>query len=98
MVTQRIRDYELILVLSPQANEEEVTATIDRFNSFLTESGGELTEQEDWGVRRLAYPIQNFSEGNYVLKRFKAEPQSVVELGRRINASENILRHLITTM
>ena len=63
MVTQRIRDYELIVVLSPQANDEEVTATIERFDSLITEKGGELSEQEDWGVRRLAYPIQNFSEG-----------------------------------
>ena len=96
MVTQRIRDYELILVLSPQANEEEVTATIERFDSFITDRGGELSEQEDWGVRRLAYPIQNFQEGNYVLKRFKSDPQTAVEFGRYIIAAENILRHLIT--
>ena len=98
MVTQRIRDYELIVVLSPQANDEEVTATIERFDSLITEKGGELSEQEDWGVRRLAYPIQDFSEGNYVLKRFKSDPQTAVELGHAILASENILRHLITKM
>ena len=96
MTTQRIRDYELVMVLSPQASDEEVAATVERVDTFITERGGELSDQQNWGLRRLAYPIQNFQEGNYILKRFNSDPDSILQLDRTLNASEDVLRHLVT--
>lgn len=96
MVAQRMRDYELVMVLSPEAGDEEISAITDRVANFITEHSGTVTVKDNWGLRRLAYPIQRFREGNYVLNRFSVDPNSMVELGRILNASEQVLRHLIT--
>ncbi|MQG68206.1 MAG: 30S ribosomal protein S6, partial [SAR202 cluster bacterium] len=95
---QRIRDYEVVMVLSPEATEAEASATVDRFSTFVADQGGSITHQENWGVRRLAYPIQRFDEGNYFLARFTMGPESVVELDRTLNASQDVLRHLVMKM
>lgn len=93
---QRMRDYELVMIISPEADEEETAATIERVAGLITGHGGSISEQETWGLRRLAYPIQRFQEGNYVLTRFALEAEHVLELGRGLNASQNVLRHLVT--
>ena len=96
MVAQRMRDYELVMVLSPEVGEDEVSATIDRVTSFVTERGGTVSEQETWGVRRLAYAIRRFQEGNYIMTRFALDAKDVLELDRSLTASEDVLRHLVT--
>ena len=95
---QRIRDYEVVMVLSPEATEAEASATVDRFSTFIADQGGTISHQENWGVRRLAYPIQRFEEGNYFLARFTLGPESVIELDRTLNASQDVLRHLVMKM
>ena len=95
MVTERTRDYELVTVLSPEASEEEVAATLERVANFITEHKGSVSDREDWGVRQLAYPIKHFQEGNYVLTRFALNSTDVLELDRSLEASENVLRHLV---
>ena len=96
MVAQRTRDYEMVLVLSPEATEEEISATVDRVNGNITDRGGNITDHENWGVRRLAFPIMNFGEGNYVLTRFKLDTGAIADLNRTLEASEDILRFLVT--
>jgi small subunit ribosomal protein S6 len=83
------------MVLNPQATDDEAEAIVERISNFITERGGTVTERENWGLRRLAYPIQRFQEGNYVLERFTSDPQSVVDLDRTLNASEDVIRHLV---
>ncbi len=90
-----MRDYELVMVLSPEVDEEGVTATVDRVSQFITQRGGSLTNQERWGVRRLAYPIQKFLEGNYVLTQFTFEPNSTKELEASLRASGEVIRYLL---
>ena len=96
MVSERSRDYELVMVLSPEANEEELTATVERVSNFITEHGGTAEEPDKWGLRRLAYPIEEFMEGNYVLTRFSLEASNVTELDRSLQSSDDVLRHLVT--
>ena len=96
MVSKPVRNYEMVVVLNPEANEEEVSATVQRLDDFITERGGAITDHQNWGLRALAYPIQNFQEGNYVLTLFTADPAAVPELDRAVEASEDILRHLVT--
>ena len=91
-----MRDYEIVMVLSPEATDEEASATVERVSNFVAERGGSVSEQENWGVRRLAYPIRRFQEGNYVLARFTLGPSDVLELDRSLNAADDILRHLVT--
>ena len=96
MVSNQSQEYELVMILSPEANEEELTATVERVSNFITERGGTAEEPDTWGLRRLAYPIEEFMEGNYVLTRFSLEASNVVELERNLGASDDVLRHLVT--
>ena len=84
------------MILSPEASEEEVSSTVERVDSFIADRGGTVANHDNWGVRRLAYPIRKFQEGNYVLARFELNPQATVELNDNLKASEDILRHLVT--
>ena len=92
---EQLRDYELVLVISPEVAEEEFEATIDNVSRFITEKGGIISDIERWGKRRLAYPIRHFVEGSYVLARFKMKPASGKELEANLRISEEVLRHLL---
>ena len=96
MVAQRLRDYEIVFILTPEANEGEVDAAIQRINAFVTDRGGNFGEHEIWGLRRLAYSIENFMEGIYVLAHFSLDASDVRELERSLTTSEDVIRHLIT--
>jgi small subunit ribosomal protein S6 len=90
-----LRDYELIVIVSPDVPEEELPTHLDKISEFITNKGGSVTEVERWGKRKLAYPITHFREGNYVLTRFKLEPGTTAELEANLRISEKILRHLL---
>ena len=92
---EQLRDYELVLVISPQVAEEEFEATVDKVSQFITGKGGTISDIERWGKRRLAYPIRRFVEGSYVLTRFKLKPAFGKELGANLHLSEEVLRHLL---
>ena len=98
MVAQQTRDYELVMVLSPEATEEEIGSTMDRVDGLITDSGGSVGDHETWGLKKLAFPVRKFQEGNYVLTRFALGPQEFKEVNRLLNASEDILRFLVTTV
>ena len=98
LANQRLRDYEIVMVLSPEVTEDEASATVETVSAFIGERGGTVNHQENWGVRRLAYPIQKFGEGNYFLSRFTLDAENIVELDRSLNASQSVLRHLVIKM
>ena len=89
-----MRTYEVLFILSPQVPEEEATALSNEFRGIAEKTGATLKNEEAWGRRRLAYPIQKFTEGNYHLFVFESEG-SLAELDRRMKNSDRILRHMI---
>ncbi len=89
-----MRTYEVLFILSPQVAEEEATTLITEFKRVAESTGAKLTNEEAWGRRRLAYPIQKFNEGNYHLFVFDSDA-SLSELDRRMRNSDRILRHMI---
>ena len=93
-----MRDYEMILIINPEVTEEDIPGTIDKVSDFITSKGGEITEIDRWGKRKLAYPINHCREGNYVLTRFKFEPGMTAELEAKLKISEMILRHLLVRL
>ena len=93
-----MRDYELVLVISPEVVDENVAATVDKVSQFITERGGSITEVNQWGRRKLAYPIKHFMEGSYVLAQFKLEPKLAAELEANLRISEEIMRHLLVRL
>lgn len=90
-----MRDYEVVLVVSPQAGEDGLSNTVGRVNQFISDHGGEVTEEIQWGTRRLAYRIRNFNEGTYLLTKFKLDPSHTTELESTIKLSEHVIRHLL---
>ena len=94
-----MRDYELTVVISPSVADDEVTATLEKkVSQFITERGGSITEVKPWGRKKLAYPIKNDNEGNYVLTIFKMDPNLTAELESSLELSEEILRHLLVRL
>ncbi|MBA7636032.1 30S ribosomal protein S6 [subsurface metagenome] len=89
------RDYELVLIVSPEVTDEALDATIDNVSQFITGKDGVISDVERWGKRKLAYPIKHFMEGSYVLSRFKLKPALSKELEANLQISEAILRHLL---
>lgn len=95
---KQLRDYELVLIISPEVAEEKFDATIDNVSQFITEKGGTISNIERWGKRRLAYPIEHFVEGSYVLTRFRLKPTLSKELEANLQISEEVLRHLLVKL
>jgi small subunit ribosomal protein S6 len=93
-----LRDYELIIVLSPELNEEEIEANTENVRRFVTERGGSISDLERWGKRRLAYPIKHFGDGYYILTHFKLGPTFGRELEANLHISEVVLRHLLVRL
>ena len=90
-----MRQYELVMVISPDTNEEESSELVERVGKFITENGGVLKNQLIWGTRKLAYPIENYREGNYVMSEFNSEPSTANELEKLLRASQQVIRHLV---
>jgi small subunit ribosomal protein S6 len=94
-----LREYELVTVTSPILSQEESGNTRDRIISLITGDGGEVTHEEQWGMKTLAYPIrqggQRFLEGNYRLVRFQTESENVQQIEALLRLSENIIRYLL---
>ena len=88
-------EYELTVVINPEVGEEDLPATLEKVNQFITQKGGSIIEVNQWGRRRLAYPINHLMEGNYVLTQFRLEPRFVTGLKENLRSLDQILRYLI---
>ena len=86
--------YETIFIVNPRLDEEARTAIIERFKS-LVEANGTLEEVDEWGIRKLAYEIQDEREGYYVLMTFTATPDLPAELDRQLRINDNVMRSII---
>ena len=93
-----MRDYELVAIISPEVAEENIPTAVEKVSRFITERGGSIAEVNQWGKRKLAYPIKDHTEGNYVLFQFKLDPEATAELEANLRISEEILRHLIVRL
>lgn len=90
-----MRDYELVVIISPEVPEEEMPAAIERVSQAIVSRGGEVREVDHWGRKKLAYPIKSCSEGNYVLTQLRLDPTRTVELEAGLRLSEEVIRHLL---
>ncbi len=88
--------YEAVYVLNPNLNEEQIAAQVTRFRNVV-EANGTVTEVNEWGKRRLAYPIQDQTEGYYVLMTFTAAPGIPQELDRIFRISDMVMRSIIVS-
>ncbi|MFZ5647394.1 MAG: 30S ribosomal protein S6 [Bacillota bacterium] len=90
-----MRKYETVYVLRPDLDEEKTAEAMEKYKSLIENNGGEVTNIDKWGKRRLAYEINDFKEGIYIIKRFNSESKVASELDRVFKISDEILRHII---
>ena len=86
--------YEVIYILDARVEDEPRKELIDRFSGLITANGGTLDKIDEWGKRRLAYPIDFQNEGYYVLMHMTAAPEFPRELERNFEISEQVIRYL----
>jgi len=90
-----MRDYELVIIVTPEIDETATAEVVDKVKSWITEAGGSIESFEEWGRQKLAYLVRNNKEGQYYLFNLKLEPTAVVNLERNFRLQESILRFLI---
>ncbi len=93
-----IAKYETIFIISPELDEEATKALVEKFTGLITENGGAVDSVNEWGKRRLAYPINDLTEGYYVLVNFTAAHDFPAELDRVFNITDGVLRSLIVAL
>src|SRR5690606_7534348 len=86
--------YETVFIATPVLSDVQIKEAVTKFRSIITEDGGEILNEEDWGLRKLAYPIQKKSTGFYHLIEFKAEPSLIAKLETQYRRDERIIRLL----
>ena len=90
------RDYEIMLLLSPDLGEDAVGQEIKTLKDHIAEAGGEVTFEDDWGMRKLAYRIKKHEHGYYYVLLFSVDGSFIAPLEKELLLNKNILRHLIT--
>jgi small subunit ribosomal protein S6 len=89
-----MRIYEELFIIKPDAPDEEVDAFVEQLRTQLTTMGATVDKVDKWGKRRLAYKVDKYREGTYVLFQFSAEPEHVHEIERRLRVADLVLKFL----
>jgi small subunit ribosomal protein S6 len=89
-----MRIYEELFIVRPDATDEEVDPLLEQLNNVITQAGGTVDKTEKWGVRKLAYRVMKFAEGQYILIQFSAKPNTVRELERRLRVADLVIKFL----
>ena len=87
-------NYEVVYILDPALNEEQIAALVEKFKKIV-ETNGTVTEVNEWGKRRLAYPINDLMEGYYVLMTFTAAAAIPAEMDRVFRITDGVMRSMI---
>jgi small subunit ribosomal protein S6 len=92
---RKMHKYELAVVLSAKLEEDDRTAALDKVKALIERFGGQITNVDDWGKKKLAYEIQKMTEGYYYFVQFDAESTAPAEIESRIRIMDNVIRYLI---
>jgi small subunit ribosomal protein S6 len=93
-----LNQYETVFIVTPVLSETQMKEAVSKFKNYLTEHGAEIVLAENWGLRKLAYPIQKKTTGFYNLIEFKAEPTLIEKLETEYRRDERIIRFLTFKM
>ena len=89
-----LNHYEAVFILTPVLSDVQMKEAVDKFKAVITDNGGTITNEENWGMRKLAYPIQKKSTGFYSLLQFDVEPAVIATLETQFRRDERVLRFL----
>jgi small subunit ribosomal protein S6 len=90
-----LNEYELLYIVSPRVPADEVNNAVERVSTLIRNAGGEVLSVDNWGRRRLAYPIRQYFEGSYVLTTMRMPPAGAAGLEASLVISEEVIRHLL---
>ena len=93
-----LKQYETVFIATPVLSDDQMKEAVAKYRDFITAEGGEIVNEEDWGLRKLAYPIQKKTTGFYHLFEFKADSQFIAKLETQYRRDERILRFLTFVM
>ena len=93
-----MNQYEVLYIIVPNQDEEAMKASVEKFKGIVETNGGEVTAVDEWGKKRLAYPINYKTEGWYVLVTFKAPADLPRELERNLEIYDDVLRYLVVKL
>ena len=93
-----LNQYETVFICTPVLSESQMKEAVSKYKKVITASKGEIVHEEDWGLKKLAYPIQKKSTGFYHLIEFRAEPGSIAQLETEYRRDERIIRFLTMKM
>jgi small subunit ribosomal protein S6 len=93
-----LRNYETVFILTPVLSEQQTKDTVEKFKKILTDNNAEIVNEDAWGIRKLAYPIQNKQTGYYYIIEFKAEGTLVAKLELEYKRDEKVIRFLTTVL
>ena len=93
-----IKQYETVFIATPVLSEAQMKEAVAKYLDLIKENGGEVVYEQDWGLRKLAYPIQKKTTGFYHLFEFKADSQFIAKLETQYRRDERILRFLTFVM
>jgi small subunit ribosomal protein S6 len=89
-----MRIYEELFIVRPDATDEEVDPVIEQIRNIVTHAGGTVDKTEKWGIRRLAYRVAKYEEGQYILLQFTAKAETIKEIERRLRVADVVLKFL----
>lgn len=92
-----MREYEVVFIIHPELDDSAFKEIIERVKGWVTEAGGQVSNTDVWGKRKLAYPIRKQNEGQYVLMKTKMPPAFCSELERNLKLQEPVMRFLVTS-
>ena len=93
-----MNQYETVFILTPVLSDEQMKEAVEKFKGVLTKAGAEIISEENWGLKKLAYPIQKKSTGFYELVEFKAAPEAIKTLETAYRRDEKVLRYITVKM
>ena len=89
-----MNQYETVFILTPVLSDVQMKEAVEKFKGILTAEGAEIINEENWGLKKLAYPIEKKSTGFYQLIEFNAEPTVIQKLELNYRRDERVLRYL----
>ena len=91
-------NYECMYILKPDLEEEAKNALVAKFSDIVAQNGGEIEKVDEWGKKRLAYPINYINDGYYVLMYFSAPADLPAELERNFKISDDVMRYIVINL
>ena len=89
-----MNQYETVFILTPVLSDAQMKEAVEKFKGILTAEGAEIVNEENWGLKKLAYPIQKKTTGFYVMFEFNAEPKVISKLELQYRRDERVIRFL----